>query len=311
MLLTNTSGHSSRAIPPPLWKFNSFLTSCSSSQVRFTLFGIRKNNNRLIASQSLTTARSTLLSTQILIDTLSTLPSRAPTLPDELHACIDLVSALLSGQIPDPSDREILSGDITIFLDNIDIIASAISSQLEILTTHLCTIAAPLSPPPTISLSTTAEDLVNAATLDLPRELATARTDLTNSLTSLLALHKQTLETSIRILEQTQHGSLARHTKARAELLHARATLLGLQAKCYTFGHPPPAEFVDALKKFKASQGSGERALRDREQLARQSLKLYGMAGEKGVRELARRKGVLEAETRRIEQEIAGLERGG
>jgi hypothetical protein len=84
-----------------------------------------------------------------------------------------------------------------------------------------------------------------------------------------------------------------------------------LQAKCYTFGHPPPAEFVAALKEFRKSQGTGERALRDREALAKQSLRLYEQAGEKGVRELAKRKGYLEGETRRIEREIASLERGG
>jgi hypothetical protein len=261
--------------------------------------------------QNLTTARSTLLSTQILTSTLTSLPSRAPTLPDELHACIDLVSALLSGQIPDPSERDILSGDIATFLDNIDIIATAVSTQLQTLTNHLCTIASPLDVPAPSSLPTIAEDLITSATLTLPQELLAARTELTNTLTSLLSLHKQILESSIRILEQTQHGSLARHTKARAELLHSRATLLGLQAKCYTFGHPPPAEFVAALKEFRKSQGTGERALRDREVLAKQSLRLYEQAGEKGVRELAKRKGYLEGETRRIEREIASLERGG
>lgn len=260
--------------------------------------------------QNLITARSNLLNTQILINTLTTLPSRAPTLPDELHACIDLVSAILSGQVPEPSDREILSGDISIFLDNIDIIASALSTQLESTTAHLCTIASPGAPPSAASLATTAEDLVNTATLTLPNDLATARIQLTNTLTSLLALHKQLLETAIRILEQTQHGALARHTKAAAEQLHARATLLGLQAKSYSFAHPPPVEFVGALKEFRRGQGAGERALRDREALARQSLKLYGMAGEKGVRELARRKAVLEMEMGRMEGEIVGLERG-
>ncbi|KAJ4340646.1 hypothetical protein N0V87_002307 [Didymella glomerata] len=261
--------------------------------------------------RNLTTARSTLLSTQILTSTLTSLPSRAPTLPDELHACIDLVSALLSGQIPDPSERDILSGDIATFLDNIDIIATAVSTQLQTLTNHLCTIASPLDVPAPSSLPTIAEDLITSATLTLPQELLAARTELTNTLTSLLSLHKQILESSIQILEQTQHGSLARHTKARAELLHSRATLLGLQAKCYTFGHPPPAEFVAALKEFRKSQGTGERALRDREALAKQSLRLYEQAGEKGVRELAKRKGYLEGETRRIEREIASLERGG
>jgi hypothetical protein len=197
-----------------------------------------------------------------------------------------------------------------LFLDNIDIIASAISTQLETITQHLCTIASPLSPPGPATLPTTAEDLISSATITLPQELAAARTELTNHLTALLSLHKQVLETSIRILEQTQHGVLSRHTKARAELLHSRATLLGLQAKCYTFGHPPPAEFVAALKEFRKSQGAGERGLRDREALARQSLALYESAGEKGIRELAKRKVYLATETRRMEREIGKLERG-
>lgn len=93
-------------------------------------------------------------------------------------------------------------------------------------------------------------------------------------------------------------------------MLHSRATLLGLQARCYTFGHPPPAEFVGALKEFRKSQGSGERVLRDREALARQSLRLYEQAGEKGVRELAKRKIFLDAEVGRMEGEIRDLERG-
>lgn len=269
-----------------------------------------QSRTSLIKPQTLTTSRSTLLSTQILIETLSTLPPRAPTLPDSLHSSTDLVSALLTGQIPSSSDREILSGDVSTFLDNIDIIASAISSQLETLTAHLCTIADPLSAPKPAALPSRAETLITRATLDLPHELQTARTALTDSLTSLLSLHKQTLETSIRILEQTSHGSLARYTKARAELLHSRATLLGLQARSYSFGHPPPAEFVGALKEFRKSQGSGERALRDREGLARQSLRLYEQAGEKGVRELAKRKAYLDAEMTRMEREIGDLERG-
>lgn len=53
----------------------------------------------------------------------------------------------------------------------------------------------------------------------------------------------------------------------------------------------------------------GERALRDREALAKQSLRLYGQAGEVGIKELAKRKMYLDAETRRIEGEVVSLER--
>lgn len=86
-----------------------------------------------------------------------------------------------------------------------------------------------------------------------------------------------------------------------------RATVLNLQSKIHTLSNPPPPEFVVALKEFKKQQGSGERALKDREALAKRELQLYERAGEKGMKDLAKRKSVLVAEIERIESEIAKL----
>jgi hypothetical protein len=74
--------------------------------------------------------------------------------------------------------------------------------------------------------------------------------------------------------------------------------------------HPPPAEFVDALKEFRKGLGGGKRALWDREALARRELELYGKAGEKGMRDLARRKEGLVKEVERVEAEVSKLEKG-
>lgn len=93
-------------------------------------------------------------------------------------------------------------------------------------------------------------------------------------------------------------------------MLHTRATVLGLQAKIHTFSHPPPAEFVAALKEFKKQQGSGEKALKNREALAKKELEAYERAGEKGMKDLARRKEYLANEIARIELEIEKLGRG-
>jgi hypothetical protein len=226
-----------------------------------------------------------------------------------LHSVIEIVTAQLNGYVPD-HDREILSGDSDIFIDNITTISDAISAQLSVIVSYLCKIADSKSPPAISSLSTLATSLQRVATRDLPSDLSTARIQLTNTTSDLLTIHLSVLSTSIRILEQTQHGALARHTRASAELLHTRATVLGLQAKIHTIAHPPPAEFVTALKQFKKAQGSGDKALRDREALARQELELYEKAGEKGMRDLARRKEWLESEIRAVEGEIKVLERG-
>ena len=143
------------------------------------------------------------------------------------------MTAQLNGHIPD-SDREILSGDVDFFLENIETIASAMSAQLETILSHLCRIADPQKPPEIDDLPAKAEALRNTATQDLPSELAARRVELANTAYKVLTTHRLVLETSIRILEQTMHGSLARATKTKAEYLHARATVLGLQAR-YVF----------------------------------------------------------------------------
>jgi len=64
------------------------------------------------------------------------------------------------------------------------------------------------------------------------------------------------------------------------------------------------------LKNFKASQGASEAALRDREGLAKKSLELYEKAGEKAMKDIAKRATFLREEKDRMQEEIAKLERG-
>jgi hypothetical protein len=263
----------------------------------------------LIELQTLTSALTTLHTTQILTTSLSTLPSKAAELPPDLHSVIETVTAQLNGQVP-ASDREILSSDIEFFHANIGPIASALSAQFVTIADYLCLIASPTSPPAISSLQNAAHALQKSATEILPQEVQAATTHLTNTLTNLLTTHSTLLSTSIKILEQTQHGALSRHTKSSAELIHTKAMLLGLQAKIHTFVHPPPAEFVEALKEFRKGLGGSKRALWDREALARRELELYGKAGEKGMRDLAKRKEGLMKEIERVEAEVRKLEGG-
>ncbi|KAF2639138.1 hypothetical protein P280DRAFT_54665 [Massarina eburnea CBS 473.64] len=261
---------------------------------------------RDLQSSLLTTHQTTTL-----LKTLTTLPQKSPTLPPSLHAPIDLITAHLhlTTHLPQ-SDHTMLSGDISTFHANMDIIASATSTQLTTIATLLCKIADPMAPPDIDTLRLRASKLRDAATLQGPRDLGDEKVRLANLVYQVLALHRDVLTTSISILEQTQHGSLARHTKAKAEALHVRATVLGLQAKLHTHTHPPPAAFLAALKNFKASQGSSEVRLKDREGLARRTLELYDRAGDKGMGDLAKRKEWILGEVARMEAEIGRLEKG-
>lgn len=278
----------------------------SSKPLSSTLLNIIQLSN----PQSLTTARTNHLSTQLLITALSDLPSKAAAdLPSELHSVIEIVTAQLSGRIP-ASDREILTGDIDVFLQNINSIADALSTQLSVVAEYLCRIADPTTPPAVQDLSAKASALQRNATHALPHSLQEAHLGLTNSTTALLSTYLTLLKTSIHTLETTQHGSLARHTRSSATLLHTRATLQGLQAQLHALSHPPPREFVAALKACRKQQGSGEKALRDREALALRERELYARAGEKGMRDLARRKEGLVREIGRMEGEVGRLQQG-
>ncbi|KAF2263171.1 hypothetical protein CC78DRAFT_286780 [Lojkania enalia] len=259
--------------------------------------------------RNLTTVRKSLTSTQILIDTLSDLPFKAAELPPELHSVIEILTAQLSGRVSD-DDREILSGDVEIFLDHISIISELISEQLATIASHLCRIVDPLNPPAISLLPTKVAEIQEKALTELPAELATERVELANTAYTVLSMHRQMLESSIKILEQTMHGSLARATKAKAEHLHARSTALGLQARIHTLTHPPPNEFVNALGNYRASQGSTEVALKNRAALAKKALELYDRAGERAMRDIAKRATYLKGEIERTRGEIGKLERG-
>lgn len=259
-------------------------------------------------AQDLTAYRVAGHTNQILIETLENLPARSSTLPQDLQSPIDLVTSQLTGQVL-AADRDILTADTHVFLSNIDIVASALSDQFSISASLLCKVADPQQTPDVDHLCAKAEELLDAATHTLPKDLAYEKYHLANTAYAFLMLHLQLLQTVILILERTQHGTLARATTTRAENAAARASLLGLQAKVHAHAHPPPEEFLRALKKFRADQGSNQARLRDRGGLAARALDLYGRAGEKGMRDLAGRKCLLLSEIERMEKEIQGLER--
>jgi myosin heavy subunit len=94
-------------------------------------------------------------------------------------------------------------------------IASAISKAIAQDITSLSQLISPESR--TDLLSKIQKSTQNIATNS--QTLSTLRLDLAHNAASLQSLYLKALETSIRLLEQTIHGSISRNTKTKAEYL--------------------------------------------------------------------------------------------
>ncbi|OCK75363.1 hypothetical protein K432DRAFT_337579 [Lepidopterella palustris CBS 459.81] len=258
--------------------------------------------------KKLSTARTEAAKSQILRDSLVDLPSRAKELPSELHEVIEIICAQLHGQIA-LEDREILEDDTDYFLENIEPISRAISTTLTTTTTHLALIANPDTPPPIPSLPKASTALLDS-TSNLADELSHTRIALATLVSKVLQTHRDLLETLIRILEQTMHGSVARATRAQAELLAAKATSLDLQASIHASTHPPPPSLLSALKAYNAAMATQKSTLKSREQGAERTLQAYERAGGKAMLDISARYGHLGAEIEKVKEEIGRLERG-
>lgn len=142
-------------------------------------------------------------------------------------------------------------------------------------------------------------------------QLDVKRIELASTLTQLLKTNAQLLQTAIRILEQVMHGSVGRHTRARAEhlatvgqglekrLLVARKTVAG---QVYDGG--AEEQLVRKKEEVDVRSAGLRRRLRDREQWLE---RLEGVAGlREAVEEMSRIKG----EISRVKEEVGRLGRG-
>ncbi|OCL07932.1 hypothetical protein AOQ84DRAFT_408011 [Glonium stellatum] len=272
---------------------------------------LKKQRTQDEMRKKLSTARAEAAKSQILRDSLIDLPSKAGDLPPELHEVIEIVCAQLHGQIP-PEDHEFLEDDIEYFLENITSISNAISTLLESTTLHITLIANPEAP--TKNLSALSANLPAAAaglrdsTTALADTLTQERLTVANLAAEVLAAHRDLLEATIRILEQTMHGSVARATRAQAEHLAVKAAGAEMKLRIHAATHPPPPALVAALKSYNTHLLSLQAGLRAREQAAEKTLQQYERAGGKGMLEIAARYAQLTEEIERVNDEIARLE---
>ena len=138
-----------------------------------------------------------------------------------------------------------------------------------------------------------------------------SRLKLTHEATKLLALYHHIIETSIRILEQTIHGSVARGTKAKADYLatvaEGMSKKLGvhygqLMAQVYS----PDMQAVLSSKRdeLEASNKTVKRKVREAEE------KLDEYKGVGGMEGVAKEYAEILKESERVTAEIVRLKDG-
>ena len=158
---------------------------------------------------------------------------------------------------------------------------------------------------------------------ELPEVAASLRTEVTEQThevnilrssvaalaTQLQRLRLTLLETLVRSLEQVIHGSVARHSKARAE--HLALVAEGLCSKTKLLALTQTATMDPALKEALEAYGSalGEThaSLVAEEAKLTEKVRAYEKGG-KGMRDLAKQFQVVLAEIQEVKEEIARLE---
>ncbi|CZS90526.1 uncharacterized protein RAG0_01578 [Rhynchosporium agropyri] len=199
-------------------------------------------------------------------------------------------------------------------------ISDLISTHLYTHMLALCRILTPATNPsflhrtipkllPTISS-------LQTSNLQQKAELAERRIKLATHTTTLLTLHHLATHLLIRILEQTSHGLLARHIKARSEYLALRAGQLatevrGLKEKGERIVYSE--EVKGALETYVGELRGGRERGRERRTQAERVLWGYGVGredrGEKErvMREIAKVYGELVREVEEVGQDVERL----
>lgn len=186
-------------------------------------------------------------------------------------------------------------------------IATALSKSLDQDTKALSLILDPDDPPSTGDLATRVQDL-NTSITTSRSQTSKSRQSLTQEATKLHATYRKLVSTSIRILEQTIHGSVARGTKAKADYLatvaEGMSKKLGVQHGQLMVQLYSP-EVQDTLV-AKRTELEGEiKGAKRRVREAEEKLEEYEATG--GMEGLAREYAEVFGESERVKMEVGRL----
>ncbi|TKA32729.1 hypothetical protein B0A50_00954 [Salinomyces thailandicus] len=264
---------------------------------------------REILEEELRKARIDTVKRTLVQSGLNDLAYRGEELPEELRDLVSLAAAALNGDVAE-EDRDVVADELDAFEAHAPVIASALSKQLQQDVTTIACLASPSNPPPTNELASHVQGLQNSVAA-FRAQLAKSRITLTQELPKVHELYRQVIETSIRILEQTIHGSVARGTKTKADYL---AVVAEGMAKKLAVQHAQLMQQVYTPEvrndlKAKASRLDAEgvtlkRRIRDAEE------KLAEYRQARGMKQMIAEYAELLREIEKVESEISRVEKG-
>ncbi|KAH7357050.1 hypothetical protein BKA65DRAFT_534797 [Rhexocercosporidium sp. MPI-PUGE-AT-0058] len=249
-----------------------------------------------------------------------------PPLPPDLLELILLLSSHLSSPAGlSPHQATLLRSTVpwSNLSTHLPQIATLLSTHLQTQALALCRIQTPSTNPSFLhrhipKLLPSITELQNSI-VQKRTNLADRRSRLTTNTTTLLTLHHLATHLVIRTLEQTTHGALSRHLKARSEYLSLKATQVLYEARgkrekgeklVYT------EEVRGALENYVRELRGGRERGRERAREAERVLWGYGVGRKEGeggeekqrvLREVARVYGELTREVKEVGRDVERL----
>ncbi|KIW06246.1 uncharacterized protein PV09_02719 [Verruconis gallopava] len=295
-------------------KFKALYTNLAGSRLN------ADGSTRLIKQQraqaelekQLVTARRDAAQRTLLKDALRAVSLRMNDLPPELIETCHIISAQLEDALS-PSDLDILTDDIDYFVSHIKPVASEVSKQLEdsaLLLAKLALADVNISQDAqALSQLTTHASALQETIANQTASISLTRTRITELGDQIHAAYRDLFETSIRIIEQTIHGSISRGTKAKAEHLAvvAKGMELKLQILAQTDSILTDPALQSDLEEYKSRLENADADLSSRAAAAEKALSEYERAG-KGMTEIAKRYADLMKACDGVRDEIQKLE---
>jgi len=272
---------------------------------------IKQQRAQADIEKQLQVLRKESLQKDLLQESLTTIANQLHDLPLEIRTSCLIVAGQLRGGVS-AAEMAMLKDVLDDFAKNAAAIAAALSKALRQLATRLATLLSAdegrdARPADVGQLAASAAKVLaqNAAAALRIAQLRARVSDLSNQ---IAAAHREILEASVRILEQTLHGSVSRGVRAKAEHLAVVAKGLDLKIRILDVSDPlrSNSDLRDALEFYNEHLGDEKR--RYEAKLKETQNEVEGYEKEKGMAEIGKRFAELLGKCNDVKAEVARLQ---